>query len=183
LTTAACGGLRSAPDCRTRRAVLHLSYSYAAPCGPALLVTQGHKRPKPEVAPTTTAFCSSRHRALLTNRKPKRVRKPLYLYFCVDLDDIPLRVAEEKRPVPPGGQVLGWAENLHARCDQLLVTFLDSGRRHADASWMHAEPSTAGPSCHERPGPRGLNVSNPEPTRKLTQLGRSISRGNFITLR
>jgi len=31
LTTAACGGLRSAPDCRTRRALLHLSYSYAPP--------------------------------------------------------------------------------------------------------------------------------------------------------
>src|ERR1700738_1205202 len=44
LTTAACGGLRSAPDCRPRRAFLHLSYSYAAPCGPALLVTQCHKR-------------------------------------------------------------------------------------------------------------------------------------------
>src|SRR4249920_766594 len=40
LTTAACGGLRSAPDCRPRRAFLHLSYSYASPCGPALLVTQ-----------------------------------------------------------------------------------------------------------------------------------------------
>src|SRR5262252_4280600 len=40
LTTAACGGLRSAPDCRTRRALLHLSYSYAMPFGPALLVTQ-----------------------------------------------------------------------------------------------------------------------------------------------
>src|SRR6202140_5556214 len=36
----ACGGLRSTPDCRPRRAFLHLSYSYAAPCGPALLVTQ-----------------------------------------------------------------------------------------------------------------------------------------------
>src|ERR1700682_4160286 len=40
LTTAACGGLRSTPDCRPRRALLHLSHSYAAPCGPALLVTQ-----------------------------------------------------------------------------------------------------------------------------------------------
>src|SRR5947207_3263968 len=40
LTKAACGGLRSAPDCRTRRTYLHLSYSYAAPFGPALLVTQ-----------------------------------------------------------------------------------------------------------------------------------------------
>src|SRR5262245_15223950 len=29
LTTAACGGLRSAPDCRTRRALLHLPYSCA----------------------------------------------------------------------------------------------------------------------------------------------------------
>jgi hypothetical protein len=40
LTTAACGGLRSTPDCRPRRTFLHLSYSYASPCGPALLVTQ-----------------------------------------------------------------------------------------------------------------------------------------------
>ena len=44
LTTAACGGLRSAPDCRPRRALLHLSYSCATPCGPALLVTQCHLR-------------------------------------------------------------------------------------------------------------------------------------------
>jgi hypothetical protein len=43
LTTAACGGLRSTPDCRTRRAFLHLLYSYAPPCGPALLVTQCHE--------------------------------------------------------------------------------------------------------------------------------------------
>src|SRR5216684_7552038 len=47
LTTAACGGLRSTPDCRTRRAFLHLSYSYASPCGPALLVTQGQFRKFP----------------------------------------------------------------------------------------------------------------------------------------
>jgi hypothetical protein len=45
LTTAACGGLRSTPDCRPRRALLHLSYSYAAPFGPALLVTQDPDRP------------------------------------------------------------------------------------------------------------------------------------------
>ena len=44
LTTAACGGLRSAPDCRTRRALLHLSYSCAAPFGPAILVTQHQLR-------------------------------------------------------------------------------------------------------------------------------------------
>ena len=40
LTTAACGGLGSAPDRRTRRALLHLSYSCASPFGPAMLVTQ-----------------------------------------------------------------------------------------------------------------------------------------------
>src|SRR5246127_5680341 len=40
LTTAACGGLRSAPDCRTQRTLLHLSYSCALPCGRATLVTQ-----------------------------------------------------------------------------------------------------------------------------------------------
>ena len=39
-TTAACGGLRSTPDCRPRRAILHFSYSNASPRGPALLVTQ-----------------------------------------------------------------------------------------------------------------------------------------------
>src|SRR5499425_3728829 len=44
LTTAACGGLRSAPDCRTRRALLHLPYSCAPPCGEAMLVTQDPTR-------------------------------------------------------------------------------------------------------------------------------------------
>jgi H+/gluconate symporter-like permease len=44
LTTAACGGLRSTPDCRPRRALLHLSYSCAPPCGPAVLVTQDPRR-------------------------------------------------------------------------------------------------------------------------------------------
>src|SRR4249920_2063880 len=52
LTTAACGGLRSTPDCRPRRALLHLSYSYVPPCGPALLVTQYHNRTR---APHKTA--------------------------------------------------------------------------------------------------------------------------------
>src|SRR6202047_3405222 len=36
--------LRPTPDCRPRRALLHLSYSYAPPCGPALLVTQCQNR-------------------------------------------------------------------------------------------------------------------------------------------
>ena len=44
LTTAACGGLRSTPDCRPRRAILHLSYSCASPFGPAILVTHDPHR-------------------------------------------------------------------------------------------------------------------------------------------
>src|SRR5271169_4952647 len=48
LTTAACGGLRSTPDRRPRRTYLHLSYSYASPFGPALLVTQDPLRTRGE---------------------------------------------------------------------------------------------------------------------------------------
>ena len=44
LTPAACSGLGSAPDCRTRRALLHLSYSCASPFGPATLVTHDPQR-------------------------------------------------------------------------------------------------------------------------------------------
>src|SRR6516164_6885935 len=46
LTVAACGGLRSAPDCRTRRALLHLSYSCAPPILTSALVTHDPKRSK-----------------------------------------------------------------------------------------------------------------------------------------
>src|ERR1700737_1006197 len=60
LTTAACGGLRSTPDCRPRRALLHLSYSYASPCGPALLVTQDPLRTYPVLALNGRAI-DSRH--------------------------------------------------------------------------------------------------------------------------
>ena len=45
LAAAACGGLRSAPDCRTRRALLHLSYSYAPPVLMAALVSHGQQPP------------------------------------------------------------------------------------------------------------------------------------------
>src|SRR2546428_6750868 len=58
LTTAACGGLRSTPDCRPRRTFLHLSYSYAPPCGPALLMTQCHEQTLPVTAPDATC-CST----------------------------------------------------------------------------------------------------------------------------
>src|SRR5215472_601248 len=39
LTTAACGGLRPAPDCRPRRALLHLSYSSAPSYSDGAFVT------------------------------------------------------------------------------------------------------------------------------------------------
>jgi hypothetical protein len=49
LTTAACGGLRPAPDCRPRRALLHLSYSSAPSYSDRAFVTHA---PKPTFAPT-----------------------------------------------------------------------------------------------------------------------------------
>src|SRR5207244_1198857 len=54
------------------------------------------------------------------------------LNFRIDLDDVALRIAEEERPVPPAGQILWRAENLHPAGDQLLVA-LFHGR------WWHAE--------------------------------------------
>src|SRR6202047_3586832 len=48
LTTAACGGLSSTPDCRPRRASLHLSSICAATCGPPILVTQALLRSLPQ---------------------------------------------------------------------------------------------------------------------------------------
>ena len=56
LTTAACGGLRSAPDCRSRRALLHLSYSYAPPFGPAALVTHD---PLSDIESALLCICTS----------------------------------------------------------------------------------------------------------------------------
>src|SRR3974390_668293 len=44
LAIAACGGLRSAPDCQTRRALLHLSYSCAPPVLMAVFVTHDPQR-------------------------------------------------------------------------------------------------------------------------------------------
>src|ERR1700730_17897638 len=51
LTTAACSGLRPEPDCRPLRTFLHLSYSYASPFGPAILVTHDPKRPSERRSP------------------------------------------------------------------------------------------------------------------------------------
>src|ERR1700680_2243087 len=45
LIAAACGGLRSAPDCRTRRTFLHLSYSCAPPKIMAALVSHDPSLP------------------------------------------------------------------------------------------------------------------------------------------
>src|ERR1700736_3077349 len=44
LTTAACGGLRPAPDCRPRRALLHLSYSSAPFYADGAFVTHAPNR-------------------------------------------------------------------------------------------------------------------------------------------
>jgi hypothetical protein len=66
LTAAACGGLGSAPDCRTRRAFLHLRYSCVKPCGPAFT---RDTRPKAEVRwIEPSRFRASPRRRLAENR-------------------------------------------------------------------------------------------------------------------
>src|SRR5262249_16093009 len=55
LTTAACGGLRPAPDCRPRRALLHLSYSSALSYSDSAFVTHAPK-------PTLESGVLLRHR-------------------------------------------------------------------------------------------------------------------------
>ena len=57
------GGLRSAPDCRPRRTSLHLSYSCAAPFGPAMLVTQDPNRTN-----CASASCDEKRRLTITSR-------------------------------------------------------------------------------------------------------------------
>jgi len=65
LAEAACGGLSSAPDYRTRRALLHLSYSCVPPILMTVLVSHGQSRlnnlrdpsavaPTPDHSPTGT---------------------------------------------------------------------------------------------------------------------------------
>ena len=50
LAIAACSGLRPAPDCRHRRALLHLSYSCAPPILTTALVTHGTLSPSRHAA-------------------------------------------------------------------------------------------------------------------------------------
>src|SRR4029453_17781124 len=79
LTTAACGGLRSTPDCRLRRALLHLSYRCASPFGPAILVThdpqeepKGHRcdyRPPAQAEQPSFGGGAARHRKPLRDFK------------------------------------------------------------------------------------------------------------------
>src|SRR5262249_506197 len=54
LTTAACGGLRSTPDCRPRRALLHLSYS----CAPSYADGARDTRPKADIGRVEMPQCS-----------------------------------------------------------------------------------------------------------------------------
>ena len=53
LTTAACGGLRSTPDCRPRRALLHLSYS----CAPSHSDGARDTRPTTDLGPKVGGPC------------------------------------------------------------------------------------------------------------------------------
>src|SRR6266705_3230704 len=61
LTTAACGGLRSTPDCRPRRALLHLSYS----CVPSHSGGTRDTRPNSDITPLPIRVCARAGRYLV----------------------------------------------------------------------------------------------------------------------
>src|SRR5690242_12952944 len=56
LTTAARGGLRPAPDCRPRRALLHLSYSSAPSYPDSAFVTHDPERNRPYIGSLLLAY-------------------------------------------------------------------------------------------------------------------------------
>jgi hypothetical protein len=64
--------LGASADCRTQSAVLHLSYSYAAPCGPALLVTQDPKPPFAHLPNASTVFSAESPTAITANQRGYR---------------------------------------------------------------------------------------------------------------
>src|SRR5262249_5907521 len=61
LTTAACGGLRPAPDCRPRRALLHLSYSSALSYSDSAFVTHA---PFPPLEGCSATGCNDHSQTL-----------------------------------------------------------------------------------------------------------------------
>src|SRR5215468_4903567 len=61
LTTAACSGLRSAHDCRPRRALLHLLHSCAQLYGPTALVTHDPLQTCATPTDCAAALASTRH--------------------------------------------------------------------------------------------------------------------------
>jgi hypothetical protein len=72
LTTAACGGLRPAPDCRPRRALLHLSYSSALSYSDSAFVTHAPFRTLPEGLPSRWVGSSGRSYKETTRFRPYR---------------------------------------------------------------------------------------------------------------
>jgi hypothetical protein len=92
LTTAACGGLRSTPDCRPRRTSLHLSYSCASPFGEIRAVTyaQISARQRPADVIGTAVFCCDLRRyqeaALFKTERPARRTLSLLLQVAVSIE-------------------------------------------------------------------------------------------------
>src|SRR5205814_2718683 len=76
LTTAARGGLRPAPDCRPRRALLHLSYSSAPSYSDSAFVT--HDPIRTSQPPLRASTCQSAITPLRPNRGHGLPLEPRY---------------------------------------------------------------------------------------------------------
>jgi hypothetical protein len=83
LTMAACGGLRSAPDCRPRRAYVHLSHSCASPFGPVILATHGQQR-NWKVVDTTVLIPG-----ILSKIRPRNCPNQSYVHSITDSGPAP----------------------------------------------------------------------------------------------
>jgi hypothetical protein len=78
------------PDRRTRRAYLHLQYSYAAPFGPTLLVTQDPLREVPVLEPEAEPFFRFRPLVGVTFPLPRGGRT--YRQNLIDKASFPILV-------------------------------------------------------------------------------------------
>jgi hypothetical protein len=87
--------LRSAPDCRPRRALLHLSYSCVSPYGPAILATHGQQRNWKGVDPTVLIP------GILSKIRPRNCPNQSYVHRITDSAPRQASVAESSVALPP----------------------------------------------------------------------------------
>ena len=139
LTTAACGGLRPAPDCRPRRALLHLSYSSAPSYSDGAFVTHA---PQPTFGSVTSVGFHPLSSEIFLDRLSK-YPPTLVAHTSITSRDYGCRTRNHiyVQPISPGPQ----------RCDRARLCAI------ASAGVVGDYPRTG------RPGRPVLQCAQPEP--------------------